>query len=120
MDWSGYWNRGNSQYFGIELYSQKAHYDVFIQRWNPDLDYSWYIDNSIDRNTYTPNNQLEKNARAKLDLGLSISHFLTKQFNFTGSVILNRNFNATNNLEDSRADKLRYNWIFQTGIKYSF
>ncbi len=104
---------GNSQYLGIKLYSQKKHFTFFIQRRNTDLDYTWYIDNhSIMREN-------ETSIRAHIDLGLKASYFLTKQSIFSGSFILDRNFNATNNTNDSNADKLRYNYVFQTGIKYN-
>jgi hypothetical protein len=35
---------GNSQYLGFKLYFLKGYGQFFIQRRNPDLDYSWYID----------------------------------------------------------------------------
>jgi hypothetical protein len=35
---------GNSQYLGFKLYYPKGYGSLFLQRRNPDLDYSWFID----------------------------------------------------------------------------
>lgn len=104
---------GNSQYLGMKLYTRKSSYNIFIQRRNPDLDYTWFLDNNSDKNT-------ETSIKATLDFGLGISHFITKQLNCTGSYIFSRNFNATNDVNDTNADSLRYSHIFTLGIKYNF
>lgn len=42
---------GNSQYLGVSFYYPKGKVNVFINRMNPDLDYSWFI-NTYSQSTF--------------------------------------------------------------------
>lgn len=104
---------GNSQYFGIKYRTSKTGWTVFLQRRNPDLDYTWYKDDNSDKRT-------ESSTRAMLNTGLELLYFITPSIQLTGSAILNRNFNQTNDSDDKRGDSQRYNFVYQFSIKYNF
>ena len=101
------------KYFGIKYRTSKTGWTVFLQRRNPDLDYTWYKDDNSDKRT-------ESSIRAMLNTGLELLYFITPSIQLTGSAILNRNFNQTNDSDDKRGDSQRYNFVYHFSIKYNF
>jgi len=101
---------GNSQYLGFKLYFPKGYGSFFIQRRNPDLDYTWYI----DRN--------EGNIRAFLDFGISGAYHLKTNLRLFSSFVFNDDRNPLNKSisETNRSSTNRYNFHLDTSILYSF
>ena len=81
---------GNSQYLGLDVYGSKSKTSFFIQRINPDLDYTWYIDKNKN------GKEAEKNIRANIDLGISTTRFIMKDLSITASYVFDYQFNHTN------------------------
>ncbi len=64
---------GNSQYFGFSLYYPKGQSTIYINRTNPDLDYSWFI-NTHKETTYA--NELE----TFISFGLNSTFFINNRW----------------------------------------
>jgi hypothetical protein len=108
---------GNSQYFGIKLYFPKGYGNLFIQRRNPDLDYTWYIDSKKHSNIQ----DAERNMRAFLDFGISGLYFIIPNLSAFCSFVFRNEYNPLNQsnilLEYSEH---RYNFYFALSLKYTF
>lgn len=100
---------GNSQYLGFKVYWPRGLFSIFIQRRNPDLDYTWYIDQK------NSGKNAEKNIRADFDAGLGAEFFFTKSFLGKLNFIFSDEFNPTN---DNSKIENRYNFVAQLGLKY--
>jgi len=101
---------GNSQYLGFKLYFPYGYGNLFIQRRNPDLDYTWYI----DRN--------EGNIRAFLDIGICVTYYITPNLRLYNSFVFSDERNPLNKSvsDTDRTSVHRYNFYFETYIKYLF
>jgi hypothetical protein len=119
---------GNSQYAGFKLYFPKGQGQFFIQRGNPDLDYTWYIDSKKYPVTY-PNGFftyiVERNIRAFLDFGLSGLYYINRYLSVTGAMVFRDEHNPLNEgtvLQDPSHETSihRYNFYFSLGFKFSF
>jgi hypothetical protein len=106
---------GNSQYLGFKLYFPKGYGNLFVQRRNPDLDYTWYIDSK----RYSDVHEAERNIRAFFDFGISGLYFILPNLNVSCSFIFRDEHNPLN--KSNWIDSIhRYNVYLATFIKYSF
>lgn len=112
---SGIGTGGNSQYIGFKLYSNNWFADFFIQRRNPDMDYSWYID-SVKNEDYDSHD----NVRVILTFGVSGGIFVQKNKVITSSVIYNYEQNPTNISNPNRTPIVRNNFCIHIGLQYNF
>jgi hypothetical protein len=115
---SGIGTGGNSQYLGFKLCHLKGYGQIFVQRRNPDLDYTWYIDSDHTGINYVA----EGNIRALIDIGISNLYFITQNMAISGSVIFRDEHNPLNksvSLTD-RSSVHRYNMHFALLVNYSF
>jgi hypothetical protein len=104
---------GNSQYLGFKLYFPKGFGNLFIQRRNPDLDYTWFIDSK----KYTDVHIAERSIRAFLDIGISGLYYIIPNLSVFGIFV----FRIENNpLNDETLTPYRYNAYFAASVKYSF
>ena len=103
---------GNSQHLGFKLYYPRGFGQIFIQRRNPDLDYSWYVD--PEKSGY----QRWLNIRATMDYGLSGMFYITKDLSVSCSFIFRDEFNPFNVSVDGSEDSVRrFNAYISIGIK---
>jgi hypothetical protein len=115
---------GNSQYVGFKLYFPNGYGQVFFQRRNPDLDYTWYI----DKNKYPANGFsyiAEQNIRAFLDFGISALYWITQSLSAVTFIVLRDEHNPLNEsevLSDPQSSKSvhRYNCYISLGLRYYF
>jgi hypothetical protein len=114
---------GNSQYLGFKLYFPKGYGQIFIQRRNPDLDYTWYIDSKKYPPSGETNSIAESNIRAFLDFGLSGLYWITNDISILGSFVFRDEHNPLN---ESKLNRIlpeslhRYNACFSLVVKYNF
>jgi len=109
---------GNSQYLGFKLYFPKGYGGIFIQRRNPDLDYTWFIDSKRD---YEQQHQAEWNIRAFLDFGISGLYYVLPNLAISSSFVLRDERNPLNQaIPDSDRSERRYNVYLSASVKYSF
>jgi len=102
---------GNSQYLGFKLYFPKGYGNLFFQRINPDLDYTWFIDsrNNVDNALIS--------IRVFLDFGISGLYYFFSNFSVFCSFV----FRYENNpLNDITKTPNRYNVNITASIKYTF
>jgi len=106
---------GNSQFLGFTLYHSRGNAQVFVQRQNPDLDYTWFID--PDEDGY----QRWLNIRATLDYGISGMFFVSRNMPVSTSIVLRDEFNPLNrSREGSERSVRRFNVHLSLSIKYIF
>jgi hypothetical protein len=106
---------GNSQYLEFKLYYQKGYGKLFLQRRNPDLDYTWYIDSNHVGTDYVA----EGNIRASIDIGISNLYFITKNISLSGFIVFQNEYNPLNkSVPSTRASIHRYNMHFSFLIKF--
>ena len=108
---------GNSQYLGFKLYFPKGYGNIFFQRRNPDLDYTWYID-SKNPGEY----DAEWNIRAFFDIGISGQYYFIPYFSINSSLVFRDEHNPLNKSAqaDSSNSAHRYNLCFAATVKYTF
>jgi hypothetical protein len=108
---------GNSQYLGFKLYYPKGYGQIFIQRRNPDLDYTWFID-SKNQDGYNA----EWNIRAFWDIGLSGLYYITDDLSLLASIVYRDEHNPLNRSKgvDDLGSVHRLNGYFSLGVKYAF
>jgi hypothetical protein len=119
---------GNSQYLGFKLYFPKGYGQIFVQRGNPDLDYTWYVDSKKYPVTYPEGNFTyiaERNTRAFLDFGLSGLYHINRYLSVTGDMVFRDEQNPLNKgtvLQDPSLETSihRYNFYISLGFKVSF
>ena len=110
---------GNSQYLGVRLYYKRGSADFFIQRRNPDLDYTMYIDSERYKSEYENSNFIaEANIRAHLSVGLAAEYFVLSQLSLTGVYIFTNERNPLNKANEDKSSKHRFNNTLQLGVKY--
>jgi hypothetical protein len=108
---------GNSQYLGFKLYFPKGYGNLFVQRRNPDLDYTWYIDSKKYLNVH----EAEYNIRAFFDFGISGLYYFLPYFSVLGSFVFRDEHNPLNkSVPGSNASSHRYNVYLSASVKYSF
>ncbi|MDE6244588.1 MAG: capsule assembly Wzi family protein [Treponemataceae bacterium] len=100
---------GNSQYIRFKLYYPKGYWNLFFQRNNPDLDYTWYIDR-----TDVP----ERSVRVKLILGTDALYFLTENLTISGGLTSCYELNPLN--DNDAASNRRLNFLIHAAVKYNF
>jgi hypothetical protein len=98
---------GNSQYLGFKLYYPKGYGQFFIQRRNPDLDYTWFVDKG------------EKNIRATLDFGLAMQYSIIDNLAANVTLVVSDDYNPLN-ISGSGRSEHRINTHIAVGMKYSF
>jgi hypothetical protein len=114
---------GNSQYLGFKLYFPKGYGQFFIQRRNPDLDYTWYIDSKQYPDEFKNGNWVaEGNIRLFLDIGISGLYHITERLSVFGSCVLRDERNPLNKSVSitDHSSVHRYNAYFSAALKYSF
>jgi hypothetical protein len=116
---------GNSQFLGFKLYFQKGYGQIFVQRRNPDLDYTWFIDSrkypmTSDRTKYIA----ESNMRTFLDFGFSALYYINRNLYATNSIVFRDEYNPLNEsmapTDGSMASIHRYNVYLFLGLRHSF
>jgi hypothetical protein len=105
---------GNSQYLGFKLYFPKGYGNLFIQRRNPDLDYTWFI-HTKRPDGYNPRWSI----RAFFDAGIAGQYFITPNLSVSGSLVFRDEHNPLNQSDNEKSEH-RYNAYIAAGIKYSF
>jgi hypothetical protein len=114
---------GNSQYLGFKLYFPKGYGQFFVQRRNPDLDYTWFIDSNQHSDEFKKGNWVaEGNIRLFLDFGLSGLYFITDKLSVSGSFIFRDERNPLNKSKSiiDHSSIHRYNTCFSAMVKYFF
>ena len=110
---------GNSQYLGIRLYHKQGSVDFFVQRRNPDLDYTMYIDSKRYKTEYENGNFIaEANIRAHFTFGLVAEYFILPQLSITGAYIFTDERNPLNKANENHSSKHRFNNTIQLRLKY--
>jgi hypothetical protein len=107
---------GNSQYFGFKLYYPKGYGQIFFQRRNPDLDYTWYIDSKLGNNGWFAHG----NIRTFLDFGLSGMYYFLPNFSLSASFVFRDEINPQNIRNTDGDYVFRYNVHGSLLVKYSF
>ena len=112
---------GNSQYFGFRLYHKRGSVDFFMQRRNPDLDYTMYIDSKrYPKDKPETAGIAERNIRGMLDFGLKARYFFHANVSGELGVIFEDEHNPLNDSGNgSIYSKHRYNVSVQLSAKYS-
>jgi hypothetical protein len=114
---------GNSQYLGFKLYFPNGYGNLFIQRRNPDLDYTYFIDSKNQSGNFGQGIwQAEYNIRAFLDFGISILYYVLPNLSVSSSFIFRDEHNPLNRaLPDSGGrSEHRYNVQLSASVKYLF
>jgi hypothetical protein len=114
---------GNSQYLGFKLYFPKGYGQIFFQRRNPDLDYTWYIDSKKYPDEFKIENWVaEGNIRLFLDFGFSGLYYITKNLSISGSCVFRDEHNPLNKSKSitDHSSVHRYNVHFSAMAKYAF
>lgn len=112
---------GNSQYLGAKWINKKGYLNLFIQRRNPDLDYTMYIDSRNNKTDF--NNGIwtaESNIRCILDIGIETLFFITDDFSLKAKYVFEDERNPLNVSKDGSHSVNRFNNIFQLSVKYEF
>jgi len=104
---------GNSQYLGFKLYFPKGYGNLFLQRRNPDLDYTWFIDSKKYENVHIA----EHSIRAFFDIGISGLYYIIPNLSVSGSFVFRWEHNPLN---DEAKTLYRYNANLVAAVKYSF
>jgi hypothetical protein len=112
---------GNSQYLGFKLYFQKGYGQILVQRRNPDLDYTWFIDSKQYPKGGATAGYAEWNIRAFLDFGLAGLYFITPDLSINGSLVFRDEYNPLNHTEPlgNFNSAHRYNVYVSLGLRYS-
>ena len=96
---------GNSQFLGFNLYFPMGYGSFFIQRRNPDLDYTWFYNSS------------DGNFKSFWDFGISNLYYFTSNLSVFTSIIYSNEYNPFNDLSKT---SYRNNFNFAASVKYSF
>lgn len=115
---------GNSQYIGYTLYFPKGSANIFVQRRNPDLDYTMYI----DKRKYAENFSngiwsAEGNIRAIFDFGIGGTYWILPNLRLGSNLIFEDEHNPLNvsSNEGNNASSIhRFNFAIQLNMKYNF
>jgi hypothetical protein len=113
---------GNSQYLGFKLFYPKGDGQIFVQRRNPDMDYTWFIDSKTYPKGGATAGLAEWNIRAFFDFGASSLYYIAQNMTISGSFVFRDEFNPLNKSDSSHTfDSIhRYNIYVSMGLRYSF
>jgi hypothetical protein len=112
---------GNSQYLGFKLYYPKGFGQIFVQRRNPDLDYTMYIDSKKYPEEYNNENWIaEGNIRLFLDIGIAGLYYIVPNLSVFGSLVFRDEHNPLNISNPDHSSIHRYNIYLAASIKYVF
>lgn len=111
---------GNSQLIGYKLYYPKGCFQFYIQRRNPDLDYTFYIDAKNDKQSDDGHWVIEENIRAMMIYGIKAYHYITPQFLINGEFAFVDEHNPLNKSTPEHTSAKRYNCYINTSFKYLF
>ena len=107
---------GNSQYLGFRLYFPRGYGGLFIQRRNPDMDYTWYIDSKQNSGSIA-----EINIRMFLDYGISGLFYFLPGLSVSGSFVFRDEHNPLGKFDPlTYRSSHRYNFHLAAAVKYSF
>ena len=108
---------GNSQYLGFKLYFPRGYGGLFVQRRNPDLDYTWYIDSKQEDGAVA-----EINIRTFLDFGISGIYYVTPKLGAFCSLVFRDEHNPLNKAAHPAGpfSAHRYNFYAALSAKYAF
>ena len=108
---------GNSQYLGFKMYFPKGYGSLFVQRRNPDLDYTWFIDSKKNKDP----SLAEYNIKAFFDFGISGLYYITPNLSISNSIVLRDEHNQLNQSKPgSIGSEHRYNVHLAASVKYIF
>ncbi|MDR2409561.1 MAG: capsule assembly Wzi family protein [Bacteroidales bacterium] len=113
---------GNSQYLGFKLYFPRGYGQLFIQRRNPDLDYTWFIDSNYYASVYNNSEIANWNIRAFWDTGISGLYYINRDISIATSLVFRDEHNPlykTVSMVDG-ASVHRYNVYLTLTFKYLF
>lgn len=124
----GYTNKGqligagcgtgsNSQFLKAKFYHKKGSFSFYMQRLNPDLDYTWFIDSKKIRTK--DESKAENNIRASFIFGLDNCYILNRNLYLTNAIILIDEHNPLNISSKYTTSDHRINLALQAGIKWS-
>ncbi|SEQ81821.1 Capsule assembly protein Wzi [Treponema bryantii] len=113
---------GNSQYLGIEFLYPSGSFTLFVQRRNPDLDYTMYIDSRKQSEDYSNKKwTAEANIRANFDFGMNYTFFATQDLIMKLNFVFNDEHNPLNyNPYYGKHSSHRLNFVFGLNIHYIF
>lgn len=103
---------GNSQYLGFDLYCPFGAFNFFVQRVNPDLDYTWYLTKE------QPNNEREHGIRVVLNIGTGADIWLAKSFLLSTHIVAQYDNHPF--FTNERGVTERWNAQFSLTAKYIF
>ncbi|MFA6937507.1 MAG: capsule assembly Wzi family protein [Treponema sp.] len=115
---------GNSQYLGYTLYFPKGSANIFVQRRNPDLDYTMYIDSRKYSENYSNGIwSAEGNIRTIVDFGIGGTYWLFPSLQVGSTIVFEDEHNPLNvsTTEGNGASSIhRYNFAIELSVKYNF
>ncbi len=113
---------GNSQYLGMNLLHKKGNVSFFIQRRNPDLDYTFHIQCKQKKPELDSGNQwAEKSIRAMLEFGLESTYFIKNNTILNAGIVFMDEHNPINEGKKTNGNSNhRYNFNITLGAKYNF
>jgi hypothetical protein len=112
---------GNSQYLGFKLIFPKGYGQIFVQRRNPDLDYTMYIDSRKYPEEYNNGNWIaEGNIRLFLDIGIAGLYYILPNLSVSGSFVFRDERNPLNTSNSDHSSIHRYNVYLAASVKYAF
>ena len=90
---------GNSQYIGCKLYYPQGTSELFLQRVNPDNDFTWFIhgpkSKAIDNGA-----SAEDSIRTNYSIGIKTLYYITKNLWIGGRFVFVYEYNPTNSHKD--------------------
>ena len=110
---AGIGSGGNAQYLGFKIYHPQGSVNLFVQRANPDLNYSYFQDNAEDKT----NDEKKQSIRATMDFGVEAVYFFTPKFHSKFSFVLRDEHNPLNENRKSKSVH-RVNCHFGLWAKY--
>lgn len=90
---------GNSQYIGCKLYYPKGTSELFLQRVNPDNDFTWFIQGPKSKITDS-GVTAEDSIRANYSIGAKTLYYITRDLYISGKFVFIYEFNPTNMNKD--------------------
>ena len=110
---AGIGSGGNSQYLGFKLYYSKGSTNFFVQRTNPDLNYSYFQDDAEDKT----NDEKKQSIRTTLDFGITSFYCLSSRLHSKLSFVFRDEHNPLN--ENRQTDSIhRFNAHISLWLKY--
>jgi hypothetical protein len=113
---------GNSQYLGFKLSFPGGYGNIFVQRRNPDLDYTWFIDSKTYPKGGDTAGFAEVNIRALWDIGISGLYYITPNLRLSALFLFLNEHNPLNRTGTlgGPSSEHRYNVSVALSVKYAF